>query len=61
MQLRFAVVLVVAALFAAAGFDIARNIAAGLLAQEVGHAQQIIGADAAAIDERLAALHSFER
>src|SRR5205823_232332 len=49
------------ALLASAGFDVARNIATDLIAQEVGHADQIPGAYVAAIDERLAARHGFER
>ena len=34
-----------AAFLAPAGFDVARHIAAGLLAQEIGHADQILGSD----------------
>ena len=61
MQLRLAVVLVVAAFLAPAGLDVARHIAAGLLAQQIGHAEQVLGANAAAIDKRLAPRHRFER
>jgi hypothetical protein len=59
MPLRFAVVLIVPTVLAPAGFDVTWHIAASLFPQQVRHAEQIVGADSAAIDERLAARHGF--
>ncbi len=61
MSLRFAVVLVVLAILAPAGFDVTRNVTTGLPAQQVRHAEQIVGANSAAIDHRLAPHHGFQR
>jgi hypothetical protein len=54
-------VLIISAVLASAGFDVARHVAASLFAQQVRHAKQIVGADSAPIDKRLAAHHGFQR
>jgi hypothetical protein len=61
MPLWFPIVLVIPTVLASPGFDVARDVAAGLFAQQVGHADQVFGTYLATINEGLATRHGFER
>jgi hypothetical protein len=61
MEFGFAVALVIAAFLAAAGLDVAGHVAARLLAQQIGHANEVIGGNTAAIYQRIASHHGVER
>jgi hypothetical protein len=51
--------IILRAFFARPGYDVACNIAAGLMAQEIGVAQKVILLNPAAVGQRLAALYGL--
>ena len=59
-ELRLAIAVLATTLLASAGFDVAGNVAAALFPQEVRYADQIIGGNATAIDQGVAAAHRLQ-
>jgi hypothetical protein len=61
VKLRFAVAIVGAAFLGSAGLDVAGHMAAQFFAQEIRHAEQVVGTDAAAVDQGIASERGSRR